>query len=99
MDDIILYDLATDNSVVQGKAPVKVGCFPNPTNGWLNATGFMPGSTLRVHGLDGRELMSMRVGGAGSQRLNATTWSAGLYLLKGTDEEGRPAEVAFEVVR
>ena len=98
VDDIILYDLATDNSVVEGETPAKVGCFPNPTSGRLNATGFMPGSTLRVHDLDGRELMSLRVGG-GSQWLDATTWSAGLYLLKGTDEEGRPAEVTFEVIR
>jgi len=98
VDDIVLYDLVASGSDAVESTEVKQPiCFPNPTTGVVQTSGWMPGSTLRVYDLEGREVLSKRI--QGKATLTVASWPQGMYVLKGVALDGSAAQVTFETIR
>ena len=76
-----------------------VNVLPNPASHEATLVGWMPGSSIRVHDLQGREVALNRVNGAGQVRLDVSTWPLGVYSASGWDGRGEQAQVRLEVVR
>ena len=98
VDDIVLYDLVANGSdAVESTEVKRPVCFPNPTTDMVQTSGWMPGSTLRVYDLEGREVLAKRV--QGTATLTVASWPQGMYVLKGVALDGSAAQVTFETIR
>ena len=99
MDDIILYDLGSGDDVGETSDVPAVHVLPNPASLEATLRGWMPGSSIRVHDLQGREVALCRTNGAGQVRLDVSAWPVGMYSASGWDGRGEQAQVRLEVVR
>jgi hypothetical protein len=99
LDDIILYDLGSGDDVEEADRLASVGVLPNPASLEATLLGWMPGSSIRVHDLQGREVALCRTSGSGQVRLDVSTWPVGMYSVLGWDGRGEQAQVRLEVVR
>ena len=99
LDDIILYDLGSGDDVEETVDVASVNVLPNPASHEATLVGWMPGSSIRVHDLQGREVALSRANGSGQVRLDVSTWPLGVYSASGWDGRGEQAQVRLEVVR
>lgn len=99
LDDIILYDLGSGDDVEEADRLASVGVLPNPASLEATLLGWMPGSSIRVHDLQGREVALCRTNGSGQVRLDVSTWPVGMYSVSGWDGRGEQAQVRLEVLR
>ena len=99
LDDIILYDLGSGDDVGETGEVASVHVLPNPASHEATLRGWMPGSSVRVHDLQGREVALHRANGVGQARLDVSTWPVGVYSAIGWDGQGEQAQVRLEVVR
>ena len=99
LDDIILYDLGSGDDVEETVDVASVNVLPNPASLEATLVGWMPGSSIRVHDLQGREVALGRANGSGQVRLDVSTWPLGVYSASGWDGRGEQAQVRLEVVR
>ncbi|MFM8917455.1 MAG: T9SS type A sorting domain-containing protein, partial [Bacteroidota bacterium] len=61
----------------------KFNLFPNPTkDGWLNVQSSEPMQQIWVHDISGRQIHHLEVNNATNVRLDARSWTSGLYLIK-----------------
>lgn len=97
VDDIILYDLPSGQSV--GSLSVSsIQGYPNPARDAIEMKGWMAGATLRVfHATTGQLVHELRAR-QGVTRMNVSGWSAGMYQVVGADSEGKSAQWMLEVV-
>lgn len=99
LDDIVLYDLAQPESVVETAGAV-LTAFPNPlrTGDRLTSRGWMPRSVWRVVDGLGREVATGQASLAGEIYWTPKTdFSEGVYHLVGTAAAENPAALTFEV--
>jgi hypothetical protein len=99
LDDIVLYDLAQPESVVETDGAA-LTAFPNPlrTGDRLTSRGWMPRSVWRVIDGLGREVATGQASLAGEIYWTPTTdFSEGVYHLVGTAAAENPAALTFEV--
>ena len=97
LDDIILYDLASGESVGEvGDEPI-VG-YPNPASQHVEMCGWMPGATLRCYQVaTGKLVEELRAAGA-KTRLDVQGWAPGLYQVVGANSSGQQSHWTLEVV-
>jgi WD40 repeat protein len=95
VDDVVLYDLASSQSVGD-ETPAEVTAMPNPASGALLLDGWMPSSTVRIWDVEGREMGSRRANGSGQLHVDVSSWPRGLYVASGWDRNLGKAQVKFE---
>ena len=98
VDDIILYDLASGDAVVEEQGPL-VEIAPNPAKDQATLSGWMPASTVRFMDLNGREFWSHRMGGSGHCIMDVSPWPAGIYVAEGWNAHSEKVQVKLEVLR
>ncbi|MFZ9056187.1 MAG: hypothetical protein ACO2ZL_10305, partial [Flavobacteriales bacterium] len=97
VDDIILYDLASGQNVLEA-AENTVFIFPNPTRDFAEMRGWMPGSTVRlIETASGRLVRSWRMDDL-NMRVDLRGLAAGHYQFVGTDCNGQKAHWSVELV-
>ena len=97
VDDIILYDLASVQNVLEA-AENTVFIFPNPTRDFAEMRGWMPGSTVRLmETASGRLVRSWRMDDL-NMRVDLRGLAAGHYQFVGTDCNGQKAHWSVELV-
>lgn len=102
VDDIVLYDLAEESSdaVHEGtSAGVEPAWMPNPASAHAITTGWMPGSTVRVVDVQGREVGALRAGGSGRVSWDVSGWTPGVYVAHGVNLRAERTQARLEVVR
>jgi len=100
VDDIILYDVADENSDGVLDSPrMEMAVWPNPASDAVRMNGWMPGSTVRVVDAQGREVGVGRANGSGQVRWSVQHWPVGPYVAHGVDAKSRPCHARLEVVR
>ena len=82
LDDIILYDLGSGDDVGETGDVPAVHVLPNPASLEATLRGWMPGSSIRVHDLQGREVALCRTNGAGQVRLTCRLGQWGVQRLR-----------------
>lgn len=95
VDDVVLYDLASSQSVGD-QTPAGVTAMPNPASGALLLEGWMPSSTVRIWDVEGREMVTRRANGSGQLHVDVSSWTRGLYVASGWDRNLGRAQVKFE---
>lgn len=96
VDDIVLYDVASTESVKDEDA-VEVEALPNPCSNALTLSGWAATSTVRVWDLQGREVAALRSDGSGRAQLDVSGWTSGVYLASGWSSRLKKSQVKFEV--
>ena len=97
VDDIILYDLASGESVAE-EGGFSIFGFPNPATDRVEMRGWMPGATLRCfHVASGKLVWEGRASGL-STPLNVEGWTSGMYEVVGADASGQRTHWTLEVV-
>jgi hypothetical protein len=102
VDDIVLYDLAEESSdaVDEGtSAGAEPAWMPNPASAHAITTGWMPGSTVRVVDVQGREVGALRAGGSGRVSWDVSGWTPGVYVAHGVNLRAERTQARLEVVR
>ncbi|HBP44767.1 MAG TPA: hypothetical protein DD635_02620 [Flavobacteriales bacterium] len=90
VDDIILYDVASGESIAESGVSSVIG-YPNPTSDRVVMEGWMPGATLRCYQVaSGKLVREQRANGALTE-FTVKGWSPGLYEIVGADSNGRKA--------
>ena len=97
VDDIILYDLASGESVGEADGLAILG-YPNPASDRVEMRGWMPGATLRCFQVATGKLVWEGRANATSTTLSVEGWAAGLYEVVGADATGEQAHWALEVI-
>ena len=105
VDDIVLYDAADavepvdpSDNVIEGEEP-QVAALPNPSNTSVLLEGWMATSTVQILDMQGRQVHRERADGLGQLRMDVSTWPVATYLAKGWSQNGRRAQLKFEVLR
>ena len=97
LDDIILYDLASGESVGEVGDALVMG-YPNPARTQVEMRGWMPGATLRCYQVaTGKLVNELRASGV-TTVLDVQGWAPGLYEVVGADMEGQQSHWTLEVV-
>ena len=97
VDDIILYDLASGESVDEADESSVVG-YPNPASDRVVMNGWMPGATLRCFQVASGKLVWQQRAAGGSTEWSVKGWAPGLYEVVGADADGRQARWTLNVV-
>jgi hypothetical protein len=97
VDDIILYDLASGESVDEAGESSVVG-YPNPARDRVVMNGWMPGATLRCFQVASGKLVLQQRAAGGSTEWSVKGWAPGLYEVVGADADGRQAHWTLNVV-
>ena len=97
VDDIILYDLASGESVDEASESSVVG-YPNPASDRVVMNGWMPGATLRCFQVASGKLVWQQRAAGGPTEWSVKGWAPGLYEVIGADANGRQARWTLNVV-
>lgn len=97
VDDIILYDIATGESVDEVSTSSVTG-FPNPASESVVVNGWMPGATLRIYQVASGKLVWEQRAGYVSTEVVVKGWSPGLYEVVGPDYAGRQTHWTLNVI-
>ncbi|MGB1123301.1 MAG: hypothetical protein ACPG08_07230, partial [Flavobacteriales bacterium] len=97
VDDIILYDLASGESVDEPGTSAVSG-YPNPASNRVVMEGWMPGATLRCFQVASGKLVWEQRASGGPTQMEVKGWSPGLYEVVGADAEGRQGRWTLNVV-
>lgn len=89
VDDIILYDLGGGINVEENDVQSNATIWPNPSNGELNVSGLLPGSTATVFDTQGKIVARFRFS-TGQKTISLQDLPAGVYSIRGTDDTNQP---------